>query len=455
MYDAWAAYDEKAAGTQLSGALRRPANERTVANKEKAISYAAYRALSDVLPADTEYVYKPLMKEFGYDPNNNSTDIETPEGIGNVGCAAVLEFRHHDKSNQLGDMLRSDKQGSSQVAGAAGSYGDWTSYTPVNAPGTVPARAIFVKPLNPDHWQPLTYTDSSGNLVVQMFHGAQWPFITPFAFAPVPEASAWQGLIEEKPVSTDSVHKLLEDGESAKLERIKQIVNENLTPTIRVLARDLTDEQALIVETTLIWQAKHLLTNKSSGKFISKFRPPRTLYKEIVGFDYHHRLWFFNVGEGRHRRWKDNVKYGYVGGGQRGVFRDAVEGLGRGDVIAAYVSGCGYVGVGKITGEARPAREFRLKDGTLLIDKPDVAPKIKENLDSLDDCEWMAPVKWVATIGGKDAYFEKKSGLFAPRSVRASLDEQPKTIEFIEDKFRIGDLFELTDADPSSREFSA
>src|SRR6266481_10031129 len=49
MYDAWAAYDEKAVGTQLGGALRRPASERTEANKEKAISYAAYRALTDVL----------------------------------------------------------------------------------------------------------------------------------------------------------------------------------------------------------------------------------------------------------------------------------------------------------------------------------------------------------------------------------------------------------------------
>jgi hypothetical protein len=41
MYDAWAAYDERAIGTQLGGALRRPASERTLANKEQAISYAA------------------------------------------------------------------------------------------------------------------------------------------------------------------------------------------------------------------------------------------------------------------------------------------------------------------------------------------------------------------------------------------------------------------------------
>jgi uncharacterized protein len=247
---------------------------------------------------------------------------------------------------------------------------------------------------------------------------------------------------------------LLEQGENAKSGRIKEIQSEGLTPTIRVLARDLTEEQALLVETTLIWQSKDLLTNRASGHFIRKFRPRRTLYKEIVGFDYHHRLWYFNVGDGSHRRWEDNIKYGYVGAGQKGVFRDAVEGLSRGDVIAAYLSGRGYVGVGKVVERARPAREFRLKNGTLLIDKPNVAPKIKQNLNNLEDCEWMAPIKWVAAVGRKQAYFEKKSGLFASRAVRASLAHQPETIKFIESKFGIRDLFELTDADPSAPEFA-
>ena len=128
MYDAWAAYDEHAVGTQLRGSLRRPVSERTEANKERAISYAAYRALLDVLPVDTESVYKPLMRELGYDPNDSSTDIETPMGIGNVACAAVLEFRHHDKSNQLGDL-------------AQGPYSDWSDYSPVNPPTLQIGRA--------------------------------------------------------------------------------------------------------------------------------------------------------------------------------------------------------------------------------------------------------------------------------------------------------------------------
>src|SRR5438034_10409500 len=47
MYDAWAAYDDKAVGTRLGGSLRRPAAERTRANKEKAIAFATHRVLVD------------------------------------------------------------------------------------------------------------------------------------------------------------------------------------------------------------------------------------------------------------------------------------------------------------------------------------------------------------------------------------------------------------------------
>jgi hypothetical protein len=177
MYDAWAAYDERAVGTQLSGALRRPASERTLANKETAISYAAYRALVDVLPADTRSVYVPLMKELGYDANDSSTDIETPAGIGNVACAAVLEFRHHDKSNQLGDL-------------AQGPYSDWTGYAAMNKPTSVPVQASMS---DPNHWQPLVHVNSTGDLMTQRFVGAQWCEVTPFAMS---QGDAFRWLVQ-------------------------------------------------------------------------------------------------------------------------------------------------------------------------------------------------------------------------------------------------------------------
>src|SRR4051812_12857427 len=53
VYDAWACYDEKAVGSQFGGTLRRPAAERTLENKRKAIAYAGHRVLLDVYQAES------------------------------------------------------------------------------------------------------------------------------------------------------------------------------------------------------------------------------------------------------------------------------------------------------------------------------------------------------------------------------------------------------------------
>src|SRR5437879_11846500 len=53
MYDAWAAYDDRAVGTRLGASLRRPSSERTLASKNEAVSFAAYRALADLFATQT------------------------------------------------------------------------------------------------------------------------------------------------------------------------------------------------------------------------------------------------------------------------------------------------------------------------------------------------------------------------------------------------------------------
>src|SRR3954453_4070361 len=92
MYDAWAAYDGCATGTQLGGGLRRPATERNQANREAALSYAAYRALIDLFPSRRTAVFEPIMVSSGYDPNDGSMIRTTPPGIGNIASQAVLHF---------------------------------------------------------------------------------------------------------------------------------------------------------------------------------------------------------------------------------------------------------------------------------------------------------------------------------------------------------------------------
>ena len=47
VFDAWSRYDEKATPVYLKNVARRPTSERTLKNKEVAISYAAYRAMME------------------------------------------------------------------------------------------------------------------------------------------------------------------------------------------------------------------------------------------------------------------------------------------------------------------------------------------------------------------------------------------------------------------------
>src|SRR5215470_15932615 len=64
MYDAWADYDPIAVGAQLGATLRRPVSEQTLANKQKAISYAAYRAMVDLFPTQ-KMLFDNLMNSLG------------------------------------------------------------------------------------------------------------------------------------------------------------------------------------------------------------------------------------------------------------------------------------------------------------------------------------------------------------------------------------------------------
>ena len=84
-YDAWAAYDARAMGTQLGNRLRRPAVDRTETNKDRAISYAAYRVLSDLFPAQRS-LFDAEMRASGYDPSDGSVDQATATGVGNIAA---------------------------------------------------------------------------------------------------------------------------------------------------------------------------------------------------------------------------------------------------------------------------------------------------------------------------------------------------------------------------------
>lgn len=163
MYDAWAAYDDKAVGTRFGAKLRRPPAERTAKNKIKALSYATYRALLDIFPKDQEWLAEQ-MKKMGYDPQDTSTNRGTPQGIGNVVAAAVLDYRRHDGANQYGDEVGSNGK----------PYSDYTFYEPRNS---------LVGMNDPDRWQQIPFDDGKGGKIHPGFLTPHWYRVKPFVLA--------------------------------------------------------------------------------------------------------------------------------------------------------------------------------------------------------------------------------------------------------------------------------
>ena len=170
-YDAWAAYDANALGTRYNEYLRRPQAERTEMNKTVAVSYAAYHALVDLFPAQ-KLMFEKFMNDLHLDPTDLSTDRTTAVGIGNLTSTAVLKLRHEDGSNQLGDF-------------GLPAYSDPTGYRPINTLDGI---------VDPNHWQPLRFSDGNGGFVAPGFIAPHWGTVVPFAlrnadqFRPQPPA---------------------------------------------------------------------------------------------------------------------------------------------------------------------------------------------------------------------------------------------------------------------------
>ena len=109
---------------------------------------------------------------------------------------------------------------------------------------------------------------------------------------------------------------LKDDNDSEKVKRIKAILKEGLKPIIKVVAKNLTENNAHLIEKTLIWKLGRNLTNQSSGHFAEKFRPNDTLHLDLAGFDFKNGLYYINIGEGLHRCWDDCRKFGFLAAGQ-------------------------------------------------------------------------------------------------------------------------------------------
>jgi hypothetical protein len=143
-YDAWAAYDPIAAGVHY----RNKVGPGSDADRDRAISYAAHRALVDLFPGQRSR-FDELMEELGYHPFDLS-DVASVVGV---------------EAAQIGLHARTE-DGANQHDG----YADTTGYVPVNTPHMV---------ADPNRWQPLATPGGAA----QRFALPHWGRVRPFALA--------------------------------------------------------------------------------------------------------------------------------------------------------------------------------------------------------------------------------------------------------------------------------
>lgn len=171
MYDAWAAYDDRAQGWLFR-------EKHVAANVDKAraeaISYAAYRVLSHRFAkspgaAGTLASFDVRMAALGYDIAYTYTRGNDPGAVGNRIAAAYIDYGYTDGSNEPND------------------YGT-EFYVPVNPP-LIPHLPGVGGLVDPNRWQPLALSyvyDEFGNPIpvdVQEFTTPEWGQVHPFAMS--------------------------------------------------------------------------------------------------------------------------------------------------------------------------------------------------------------------------------------------------------------------------------
>ena len=203
-FDAWSRFDEKAIPVYLKDVDRMPEDQRSLKNKEIAISYAAFGTMKEYYFADTA-LFVDFMKDLGLDPDNTSMDPTTPEGIGNLAAKAVIEARKGDGANQYGEEEGSNGE----------PYFNYTGYEPINSADNN---------VDINRWQPKYFSDGKG--------GTYAPgCLTPF----------WQNV---KPIALKSADQFRPGPPpmvgSEQLEKeVKEVIE---------LQANLTDEQKALVE---------------------------------------------------------------------------------------------------------------------------------------------------------------------------------------------------------------
>lgn len=173
---------------------------------------------------------------------------------------------------------------------------------------------------------------------------------------------------------------------------------------------------------------------------------------------------FINIGENppkakppiwiNRRNWDACVEFGFFSAGQGLQYSNPLYKLQVGDIVAAYISGKGYVGVGEVLETATPIRNFKFNG--IHLNELNINPDILNGVEKLNTefvneipllrksifqnannnkTEVVVGINWIKTVNREDAIW--RTGLFANPHTCCSLENQQETIQFLNRMFAI------------------
>lgn len=150
VWNAWCNYHPTAADIFGRTRFKRTAKEHTRENKNTAVLFSLFRtyeASPHSFGGPTGIpVFRNIIKEMGFDPDDRSTDLTTPIGIGNRAGLDTARLMATDGWNAEGDLTATQDN-------YLQPFSDYTGYTPKNTPWKIKF---------PFKWQPLLENNGRG-----------------------------------------------------------------------------------------------------------------------------------------------------------------------------------------------------------------------------------------------------------------------------------------------------
>ena|SRR5690242_6802791 len=176
------------------------------------------------------------------------------------------------------------------------------------------------------------------------------------------------------------------------------------------------------------------------------------MIEQLIHILPNHELYFMNVGEDppaprpnwdmvKRRRWPACVKYNFLSAGQGKVYSVPTLKLIPEDIVAAYITDVGYVGIGEVRNSSIPIIDFRYK-AELLKGLPGISKYLFDNSDRNNPkSEHVIEMDWIRIRDRNNSLWipQDDYGYYASRDTVTKIDRKKHsdTIEVLERFFKV------------------